>query len=132
MARVVPSRAGDQTLPGFASTDDGNGPTMALSEHEQEILRRIERDLGDVASTSRLDGWLLAGRHVPRRTAWFAVVGGLIAMVALLPMSYLASFVLGFVPLALGATGIIVRPSSRGRRRRLLRWIVSGPPGASG
>jgi Flp pilus assembly protein TadB len=104
---------------------------MALSEREQEILRRIEQDLGDVPSTSRLDGWLVAGLYVPRGAAWLAVVGGLVAMVALLPVSYLASFVVGAVPFALGAAGIIVRPSNRGRRRRLLRWIVTGPPGSS-
>lgn len=105
---------------------------MALSEREQEILRLIERDLGEVPSTSRLDGWLIADRHVPRGAAWVAMIGGLIAMIALLPMSYLASFVGGFVPFALGATGIIVRPSNRGRRRQLWRWVITGPPGPSG
>lgn len=104
---------------------------MVLSEREQEILRHIERDLGNVPSTSRLDGWLIAGRYVPRGAAWLALVGGLIAMIALLPVSYLASFIVGFVPFALGAAGIIVRPSNRGRRQRLMRWIVTGPPGSS-
>jgi hypothetical protein len=76
---------------------------MALSEREQEILRRIEEDLGNTPSMSRLEGWLIAGRRVPRGAAWFGVIGGLIAMVALLPVSFLASFFVGFVPFALGA-----------------------------
>lgn len=100
---------------------------MALSEREQEILRRIERDLGTVPSASSLDGWLIAGRYVPRGAAWFAVGAGIAAMVALLGVSALASFVVGFIPFAVGSAGIIARPSNRGRRRRLMHWILGVP-----